>query len=517
MDSVRNNLKGKQVRITDEEGCNFVGMVEYVDQQRGKIGVNGVTEGNEGSGKKSVQLFYKSDIKRIFVFDDSQSVFASSSANTKTIPEAKHITMPGGSEYRGTKHKISSQILSTTSTSDESSVSSGIGESVESRTTTKSDNNHSEGYEQFVSGGQNTDGFWKFTSVPLPIERVDKALEVTSKKKIKQESQVPPWLMKSGNHVDGKNSYPAIVDKSSETRRACDDPLTDSESTNLSSACYALPNVVSVGNLPVRNKDLKPLCEGIRSLLWPSVTKPLIFTSPLRLYFIDREGDVFEEAISRLSSCSRIGVSMEGDNLGRNGKSSLMVISSNEEVFMFDLLRMGVNAFKWGLYSVLGDESIVKVVYDCRQLSDTLYHQYDLELSNIFDTLAGHAVFSNWVSKEDANRSVRSLDLILRCYMGIPDEHLSSSKCSGRGLQTETSIWTKRPLPEHMLMDAAKNSMYLLSLASILERAIQLPMERAMEAFMISNSFNDHVARQGLLNPQYTPVEVVSSLPTWRQ
>ena len=126
MDSVRNNLKGKQVRITDEEGCNFVGMVEYVDQQRGKIGVNGVTERNEGSGKKSVQLFYKSDIKRIFVFDDSQSVFASSSANTKTIPEAKHITMPGGSEYRGTKHKISSQILSTTSTSDESSVSSGI-------------------------------------------------------------------------------------------------------------------------------------------------------------------------------------------------------------------------------------------------------------------------------------------------------------------------------------------------------------------------------------------------------
>ena len=42
MDSVRNNLKGKQVRITDEEGCNFVGMVEYVDQQRGKIGVNGL-------------------------------------------------------------------------------------------------------------------------------------------------------------------------------------------------------------------------------------------------------------------------------------------------------------------------------------------------------------------------------------------------------------------------------------------------------------------------------------------
>ena len=513
MDSVRNNLKGKQVRITDEEGCNFVGMVEYVDQQRGKIGVNGAIEGHEGSGK-SVQLFYKSDVKRIFVFDETQSVFASSSANIKSMPEPKHITMPGGSEYRGTEHKISSQIMPTTRSSDESSVSSGLGESVESRTTAKSDQIHSEGYEQVASGLQNTDGFWKYATVPLPIEKEDKALAVSSDKIVKKESQVPPWLMKDSNDVNTRYSYPANVDTSSKRRRARDDPLTVSQNSIISDSCYTLPTVVSVG--PVRSKDLKTICEGIRSLLWPSVTTPPSFTLPLRLYYIDREGDVFEEAISRLLSCSCIGVSMEGDLLGRNGKSSLLVISSEEEVFMFDLLKMGVNAFKWGLYSILGDESKVKVVYDCRQLSDTLYHQYDLELLNIFDTMAGHVVFSNWVSK-DANRSVRSLDLILRCYMGIPDEHLSSFKCSGRGLQTETSVWSKRPLPEHMMMDAAKNSMYLLSLASILERAIQLPMERAMEAIMISNSCNDYVARQGVLNPQYTPVEVVRSLPLWRQ
>ena len=102
MESLRNNVKGKRVRITDEEGCNFVGIVEYVDHQRGKIGVNGNIEGIENSGK-SMQLFFKSDLKRIVIFDDTQSVFASSAPNIKSMPESTHGAIPSGSEYRGIK------------------------------------------------------------------------------------------------------------------------------------------------------------------------------------------------------------------------------------------------------------------------------------------------------------------------------------------------------------------------------------------------------------------------------
>ena len=137
----------------------------------------------------------------------------------------------------------------------------------------------------------------------------------------------------------------------------------------------------------IRDRERVLLTKGVKELLWPSPSIPPSFITPSHLYFVEKEGDFFEEAVVRLSSCNRLGISMEGQVLGRNGKTSLLVISSLEEVFIFDLLAMGVNAFKWGLYLVLRNKEVVKVVHDCRQVSDTLYHQYGVQLENVFDTL----------------------------------------------------------------------------------------------------------------------------------
>ena len=41
----RDDIKGKRVRVTDDSGCKFVGVVENVDYQRGKLGVTGTVEG----------------------------------------------------------------------------------------------------------------------------------------------------------------------------------------------------------------------------------------------------------------------------------------------------------------------------------------------------------------------------------------------------------------------------------------------------------------------------------------
>ena len=45
--------------------------------------------------------------------------------------------------------------------------------------------------------------------------------------------------------------------------------------------------------------------------------------------------------------------SLEGLNIGRKGELKFLVISTDTEVFIFDIEYFGVNAFKWGLYSVL--------------------------------------------------------------------------------------------------------------------------------------------------------------------
>jgi hypothetical protein len=50
----------------------------------------------------------------------------------------------------------------------------------------------------------------------------------------------------------------------------------------------------------------------------------------------------------RFSTCSRIWISMEGQEvLGRSGKTCLLVISSLEEVFLICLIWE--IAFEWGL------------------------------------------------------------------------------------------------------------------------------------------------------------------------
>ena len=77
------DIKGKRVRVTDFSGCKFVGNVEYVDYQRGKLGVSGTVENSQGA-VKSLQIFFRSDITEIVVFD---------------------VLMPSGSEYRGGKYR----------------------------------------------------------------------------------------------------------------------------------------------------------------------------------------------------------------------------------------------------------------------------------------------------------------------------------------------------------------------------------------------------------------------------
>ena len=75
MDSLaKADIKGKRVRVTDGSGCSFVGTIDCVDCQRGKLRVTWAVEGH--GTVKSLQIFFRSDIKKIFMFDDNPAVFA---------------------------------------------------------------------------------------------------------------------------------------------------------------------------------------------------------------------------------------------------------------------------------------------------------------------------------------------------------------------------------------------------------------------------------------------------------
>ena len=84
-------------------------------------------------------------------------------------------------------------------------------------------------------------------------------------------------------------------------------------------------------------------------------SQPPSIVTPSSLHFIKREGDMFETAVETLLGERKIGLSFEGVNIGRKGHLKLLVILTMTDVYIFDMDYFGINGFRWGLASVLGE------------------------------------------------------------------------------------------------------------------------------------------------------------------
>ena len=89
-----------------------------------------------------------------------------------------------------------------------------------------------------------------------------------------------------------------------------------------------------------------------------------------------------------------------------------------------------------------------------RASADLLYHQYGLELINVFDTMAAHIMVTNWVVETKVTRAKRLYCLVMD-YLGVVSHQLPGP-CF---LDTGTL--------EKQMMMAARNCIYLPALSSI--------------------------------------------------
>ena len=81
------------------------------------------------------------------------------------------------------------------------------------------------------------------------------------------------------------------------------------------------------------------------------------------------------------------------------GVLSLILLSTKEAVFIFDVLALGEKVCfdsESPLRTLLEDSGITKVLHDSRIICDVLYNKYQVTLSNVYDTLAAHTVFGTW-------------------------------------------------------------------------------------------------------------------------
>ena len=92
-------------------------------------------------------------------------------------------------------------------------------------------------------------------------------------------------------------------------------------------------------------------------------------------------------ACDQLRSFKELAFDCEGVRLGKGGKLTLIqLMAKDDKIFIFDVLALGESLFQnTGLREILESKEIWKVMFDCRDDSDSLWEEYKVKLSNVLD------------------------------------------------------------------------------------------------------------------------------------
>lgn len=210
--------------------------------------------------------------------------------------------------------------------------------------------------------------------------------------------------------------------------------------------------------------------------------------------YINQVDQTFHEAINDLNQYNYVAVSTDGANMGRKCKMPFFVISTPQQIYIFDIQVLQYHAFEAGLKKILEDDTPKKIVHDCRKLSDCLYHKHNVKLKSVFDTQVGDLI----ISKNKTGRlpnNVKSLSECLNNHLGLKhntvQEKLDIVKC------------TERPLANSIKEVLAKNICYLHRLSEMINDEMMLPFVRGVECFVENLRLCDDFKAWELCGKQY--------------
>ncbi|XP_070613244.1 piRNA biogenesis protein EXD1 isoform X5 [Erythrolamprus reginae] len=202
----------------------------------------------------------------------------------------------------------------------------------------------------------------------------------------------------------------------------------------------------------------------------------------------------FGSAMMHIKNQSVCSIAAEGVNLCRHGKLSWLQIATKHQVFLFDVFVLGAQVFKNGLKMILEDPNILKVIHDCRWLSDCLSHQYGIMLSNVFDTQVADVLQFSVETGGYLPHRISPVQECLMRYLRLPDKCVSFLEYKQQAIEEDPEIWFVRPLPPVLLNILALETMYLLPLRLLLLDKIMSDLTTLADSYL--NAF-----RQGSADP----------------
>ena len=145
--------------------------------------------------------------------------------------------------------------------------------------------------------------------------------------------------------------------------------------------------------------------------------------------------------------------------------------AKSDTVYLFDVLVLGKDLFSAGMKDILESPNIYKYMYDCRWDSDSLYHEFNVKLTNVLDMqlfefivrpTAGKQIRGPTKPEHYKAPRVRGLSGVVENYVqpiqinkiGLKD--LSQFKKAGSDVMfLEPTVWRYRPLSKGLERYAA--------------------------------------------------------------
>lgn len=243
------------------------------------------------------------------------------------------------------------------------------------------------------------------------------------------------------------------------------------------------------------------------------------------------------EAISelkeyKLRNDNLIAVDSEGISLSRKGKLTVLIIATREKVYVFDVLKVGQSIFESGLREILEDSKYEKLMFDCRQDSDALWHQFNIKLAGVVDLqllevmqrCESHSDFSRSKSSTKRRfyrRRSQNTENIKKVYgyrncleLYVKDEKMIAVKDKGVKLFTSNTLaWTKRPLPEKLIRYCAVDTMGMFKLYEAFKSMLSISEKARLK--IASDKYTDYYRekKERVFNEyetnSYLPLDVI--------
>jgi exonuclease 3'-5' domain-containing protein 1 len=194
-------------------------------------------------------------------------------------------------------------------------------------------------------------------------------------------------------------------------------------------------------------------------------------------------------AISELSkykqtSNSFLAVDCEGVSLSRKGELTILSIATREKAYLFDVLKIGKAIFSGGLQEILEDSEQEKLMFDCRQDADALWHQFNVKLTGVLDLQlleimyrrenptsssvkpSSFTKFGRYKRRSQFTNQVEKLYGYRRCLeLYTEDDKLIQTKDTGGELfKVNIKAWKVRPLPKALIQYCVVDTMGMFKL-----------------------------------------------------